>query len=534
MYHSRLGEKRRIDDCLPDACFKKPKREDTVDNDGQSSSSDDHFNSCSTSNAPPAKSKFSQICSNATIIAELGKHIPVVDIVKLYSVSRTFHDTLDSCMLSSVQLWAKFNFPDAAAAFPFQLCARHLVPDPSGRTWATQLAVSDANLQQTRAVPGLKYLQLVASRDRTCRQIKAVLARNGHRLPSSSHATLLKLWLLLEVATTSQRGALLRNQEVWLDTDLYNAQMLFVKLGMHFNDPIYGPSSYELLHLMLGQKGLYPLWQLLTRNRFRNLSEILELKMRYDFQVRTIHNGAVLHCVPRAAAGQGHKEGWGSGHKHLLRPDELVPIEATIRGLRLQDHIVAMMLWGYMDRNTGENLVPTEDELYISDEENVLKYADTSSNWRPKHAKKKRWAELSAEEQREIVDEEDDERLRAMAWHSDGMEGYESGGDNDDDDDEDEYDLEAEIRRGYVIPYQAKGHVSTVPQVDDTAGWLDFVNETIRGLTLEVSDDAWLRAQPFLMYDDEENADEWDWQEMLEQAGETTDNEDGLDWMGGA
>ena len=94
--------------------------------------------------------------------------------------------------------------------------------------------------------------------------------------------------------------------------------------------------------------------------------------------------------------------------------------------------------------------------------------------------------------------------------------------------------MEAEIRRGYVVPYQAKSHVSTVPQVDDTAGWLDFVNETIRGLTLEVSDDAWLRAQPFLMYDDEENADEWDWQEMLEQAGETTDNEDGLDWMGGA
>lgn len=531
MNDSKRGEKRRIDDCLSDVCTKKHKGQVTPDNHAQSIRVQYQLNSFDMTQKSLAESKFSQICSNATIVAELGKHVPVDRLVALYAVSRTFHDTLDSCMLSSVQIWAKYNFPEAAAAFPFQLCARHLVPDPSGRTWATQLSVSDTNLQQTRAVPGLKYLQLVASRDKTCRQIKAVLARHGHRLPDSCHGTLLKLWLLLEVATTSQRGALLRNRDVWLDTDLYNAQMLFVKLGMHFNDPIYGPSSYELLHLMLGQKGLYPLWQLLTRNRFRDLSEILELKMRYDCQVHTIHKGDVLHCVPRDAAGQGHKEGWGTGHKHLLRPDELVPIESTVRGLRLQDHIMAMMLWGYMNRNTGENLVPSEDELYISDEDNVLKYAETSSNWRPKHAKKKRWAEISAEEQQEVVDEEEDERLRAMAWSNDTMDGYES--DDDENDEHDEYDLEAEIRRGYIVPYQAKDHVSTVPQVDDSEGWLDFVNETVRGLTLEVNDDAWLRAQPFLIYEDEENADEWDWQEMLEQAGETTDNEDGMDWMGG-
>ena len=83
----------------------------------------------------------------------------------------------------------------------------------------------------------------------------------------------------------------MRNKDIWTDCDLYNAQLLFVKLGMHFNDHVYVPGSLELLHLMMGQRGLYPLWQLLMRKRFTTLPEILQLKVQYDLQMPPGHWG---------------------------------------------------------------------------------------------------------------------------------------------------------------------------------------------------------------------------------------------------
>ncbi len=492
------------------------------------------------------------LCHSSELAVEIGKYLSPSDIVSLYSTSKAFHSAVNQYMSASVRAWIAHKAPEAGKVFDFRLYKRHLIADPAGRTWGYQYetagrhgrdagghepsnvpghTIDPEKAEEVRAIPGLRYLQLVVGRDRYCREIRAILARNGHRTPSSMHATLLKLWLCLDMPTSAQRAALLRNKAIWADADLYNAQLLFVKLGMHFNDPIYGPNTYELLHLMMGQRGLYPLWQLLLRKRFTRLGEVLALKVRYDFpaapspadpNVRGAYHwsseyfGSSIHGVPYGAVGRTHLEGWGRGARHLQRPDELVPVEAVARGLELDAHLVAMMMWGYVDWATGANLVPSEAELYMSDDEALLAHADTSHHWRPRHARKKRFDELAPAEQRQILDEDEDERLRAMAWC----------GETDDYSSESEdgavNPLEEEMTRGYIVPPRRTGpDAVVVPDVEDHAGWVDFVNDVLMsGLPPEVDDEAALRAEAWQSYHNTElDGEGWDWGLWLQQQG---------------
>ncbi|TGO84001.1 hypothetical protein BPOR_0564g00050 [Botrytis porri] len=52
-----------------------------------------------------------------------------------------------------------------------------------------------------------------------------------------------------------------------------------------------------------------------------------------------------------------------------MRIDELVMREATRRELGFKEHIMMMLLWGYVDPMTGENLQPSREEVYMSDGE---------------------------------------------------------------------------------------------------------------------------------------------------------------------
>ncbi|PHH87798.1 hypothetical protein CDD83_8384 [Cordyceps sp. RAO-2017] len=251
------------------------------------------------------------LCQRVELAVELAKHLGAADLLRLYSVSRAFHDALDGHLLSSIRQVIAYRAAEAGRTFPFKLYRRHLVRDPAGRTWAEQVGAGQMDEQrrrQVRTVPGIKYLQLVLVRDRCCREILAMMARHGHRTPPTMYRTLLRTWLLMEVPTSRQREALMRNRELWTDVDLYNAQLFVLKLGMHFNDPIYGTLTYDVPSLMLGQRGLYPLWQALTRRRFTGLEEILRARVRYDFEfepgpgTETFHDLTVWG-VPRSRAG---------------------------------------------------------------------------------------------------------------------------------------------------------------------------------------------------------------------------------------
>lgn len=468
------------------------------------------------------------LCVNIELAVQIGKHLRPEDIVNLFIASRAFNKAISGYLLSSVRIWIQDRCPEAGHIFPFTLYKKHLICDPNGRTWGDiyeerPKGLSPERMQQIRTIPGLRYMQLVLNRDRYCREIIAIMARNGHLMPKSMYSTLLRLWLIMELPKTEQRKALLRNKKMWRDQDLYNAQLFFIKLGMHFNDPIYGPCTYELVHLMMGQRGLYPLWQLLMRKKFTTLAEFIELKVRYDVQIRPEHWGFDLfargfHRVPFYEVGIGHWEVWGKtgSRRHLGRPDELIPVEAVQRGLQLDDHIRHMILWGYFDWTTGENLVPTEEDMYISDEERALGHADTMHHWKKKHALKKRWDRLTPEEQRAIQEDDEDEKLRALAWCGEEEDDtYEYYSDSDDG----EYNLDDEITRGYLMPSQPANHQSTVPALDDKQGWAEFVNDSLIGMPYKVDEDEALRAQIFHQYDSDVSDDSTSWSVWLARNG---------------
>ncbi|KAL7948942.1 hypothetical protein V8C42DRAFT_362443 [Trichoderma barbatum] len=434
----------------------------------------------------------SGVCEHVELAVELGKHLNGKDVLNLCLANRTFYEAVNGYLLSSVRAWIEHKAPEAGRIFHYQLYAKHLVDDPQKRTWMALKqgkTTSPDKDGKIRKVPGLKYLQLVLGRDKYCREILAIMARCGHRMPSTMHHSLLRLWLLMDVSTSQQRQAMLQMTHLFKDTDLYNMQMFFVKLGMLFNDPVYGPCTLDLVQLMMGQKGLFKLWQLLMRKKFNKLADILDLKLRYDFTFFSEgtywveHGLGQIQGIPLNEIGQQHKEGWGAGRMHLLRPDEAVPVEAVRRGLQLDDHLNHMVVWGYFDWKTGENIVPSLEEMYIEDEDEVLANVDTLEHWKPRHVLKKRWNELTPQQQDEILSDEEDERLRAQAWCSTLDEDDDAGSLDDvsDSNSDESLDLDEEINRGYIVPPQPKGHESTAPAVDDAQGWVDFVNQSILG-----------------------------------------------------
>ncbi|KAK0626613.1 hypothetical protein B0T14DRAFT_492903 [Immersiella caudata] len=104
---------------------------------------------------------------------------------------------------------------------------------------------------------------------------------------------------------------------------------------------------------------------------------------------------------------------------HLLMPDELVPMGAARRGLELDDFARQFMLYGHVYPKTRASLLPSLDEMYMSDDD--LSEEDTLVSpinrgcgnvpfeprmWQPKHARKARWEVLTQEEKKMIYAEE--------------------------------------------------------------------------------------------------------------------------------
>ncbi|AEO62863.1 uncharacterized protein THITE_41471 [Thermothielavioides terrestris NRRL 8126] len=349
---------------------------------------------------PPRKPRFdlvASLCTCTELIVEVCKHMRPVDIVRLYSISRDFKHTINKHMRSSIFAWANYMAPTASRIFSSPIYGRWFIPDPAEQL-VTRADVElgqprrgQANLAEfgpvndvegeVRMIPGLLWLQMVVNREIRVRDIIASLARRGHRLPEGARVTLTKLWLIMDAATSEARMTLLKDQDFFSNEDLYIAQLFMVKLVLAFNDPVFGPQSSMLMRLMMGQRGLSPLWAMLRGKKYRTRAEIRQLKLRYDVgpdQVRAF-NGMALHGVQVYELGTMHFEGWGAGPDHLMRPDELIPLEAVRRQLDLDSCLEEMMIFGHVDFTTGNSLVPSLDEMYMSDDD----LPPAQKDWKP-------------------------------------------------------------------------------------------------------------------------------------------------------
>lgn len=460
------------------------------------------------------------LCQSVELTVEIAKHLRPEDLLTLYSTSRAFYQTFNGHALSVIRQVIAHKAPEAGRVFAFNMYRRHLVIDPAGRVWGYQMSeaeryANNIKSKKVRTVPGMRYLQLVLTRDRCCRESLAMLARMGHRTPHGTLDALLRMWLTMEVGLTSQREAMMRSKLLWRNRDLFNAQLFFVKLTMLSNEPSFGERRVNILQICLSQRcGLMFLWEVLLRKRWTTAAEIMQVKLAYRTALRNtsldIDRNKPTFGVPFININQGHSEGWGSGHAHLMRPDELVAGESIRRGLDLHIHLKFMALWGYWDWFTGENLVPTEEEIYISDEETTLAHMDTSHHWKKKHAMKKRWLTLTPEQQRQVRETDEDERLMALAWASKEQMIAEDMGDGE----ARAPKLEHEIERGIIV-HMPKSKLQPPKATDSVAAWAEYSSKALSGVPHEPAGDEALRAQALHHHGPE--ADEWDWLDWLEQ-----------------
>ncbi|KAK4467038.1 hypothetical protein QBC42DRAFT_215278, partial [Cladorrhinum samala] len=391
----------------------------------------------------PAIDLIASLCSCPELINHVCNFLRPVDIVTLYSVAKDFHNALNEYMQSTVMGWAREMAPRAARIYSSPVYHRWFICDPAGRRLTrddvdmAQLKPGQADDRQiqhinsrvgaARYVPGLTWLQTVVNREIRVRDIIATLARHGHRLPKGADVALQKLWVVMDASASIIRMTLLASEEFFTDDELYICQMFFIKLCLLFNDPVFGPQSSTLAKLMLGQKGLSPLWALLRRKKYTTSLEIRQLKLRYDVppDPEQVIDGTPVLGVEIDEMGIGHFEGWEHGNfHHLLRPDELISQEALRRGLRLDKAFLMMQIYGHVDTTTGNPMVPTVDEMYMSDDDqDPMQSSWTTLHrelanggcgnvpfepkmWKPKHARKADWKNLPDEVKKEIIEDD--------------------------------------------------------------------------------------------------------------------------------
>ncbi|KAM0279978.1 hypothetical protein ACHAQH_004307 [Verticillium albo-atrum] len=335
------------------------------------------------------------LCQHVELAAELGSHLEPQDVLTLFSVSRAFHTAISAAMTSTIRMWVRRRGPESGDIFSFRLYRHLCVRDPAGRTNAfgsQQFDPFNAVMTQVRHVPSLRWYQMVVLRERCVNDIVDALEEQGQCLPPGIERSLKKMWLLMDVATTKGRNAMISNDALWTHADLHNIQFFIIKLSMHFRDPLWAePLWNSLVKLLLGQRSLYKLWLMLTRRGLTELRDIVELKVRYNYlpvheQYRRALFGEKIYGVPPHEVGVLHLEAWGRGAGHLQRPDELIRSEAVRRDIEIDRHIIFMILWGQEDVPDDED--PDEDELPDAD------IVDSTT-----------WAELSQRQRAELLNE---------------------------------------------------------------------------------------------------------------------------------
>lgn len=402
--------------------------------------------------------------------------LPPRDLLTLYSVSVQFHVQINTYLQSSIVSWAREWAPDASRVYlwgQYGMYKHFAIEDPAGRPLTTpppprtaeQLggeSNSPWTRQISRKVPSMKWYQMIALRDEVVTDILAHLARNGFRCPKGTKVSLLKMWIIMDLPTNSQRMALMDDGETFSDHDLTNIAIFLTKLNFRVNDPIYGPESSELVELMLGQKSLYSLWQMLFGHKYRDCLSLVQCKIRYDLGMNWVvgaspydqfispiyarsHAPGILG-VPPHEIGRTHFEHWGEKgvmYAALRRPSECVMAEAARRDLRLAEHLVGFVIWGHVDLATGRNLAPSEEEIWMRDYEHKTRAIDVSAEFTPFHCRKARWSELDERGRKRILLAQQVQQERVYRWDN-----YKHDDPNLDSDEN--LELNADIRRARI------------------------------------------------------------------------------------
>ncbi|KAI9880931.1 MAG: hypothetical protein M1830_009999 [Pleopsidium flavum] len=311
---------------------------------------------------------FTALTHYPELVFELAKYLSPGDLMSLYAISKDFHFIVNGHYTTIVLSQAFSKAPESSGIFLYKCYKNLCITDPAARENAE---VPD----KFRCVPSFRWLRFICYREKIVDDILTCLASEGHRLPKRASSVLKKIWFTMDLADNARRIGLIHNKEFWTNRDLFVATMFFIKLDMCFTDPVDGNGQMSLRKLLLGQRSLSTLLAALQRTEMLNELGLLQMYVRWKYKPAPAHRAMSIVGVPPAEIGKGHLEGWGLGNKKLLRPDELVMGEGVRRKLDFHKRYMDMMIWGYVDSKTLENIPSTktvlDDETTESSEEDA-------------------------------------------------------------------------------------------------------------------------------------------------------------------
>lgn len=306
------------------------------------------------------------------ITLEVTKTLPLEDFITFYTISKDLHYVVNQRMNTFMYAHAEAKAPESAKIFVHRCYRTLCIRDPvarrmgysahSGVKFMMQNHPSEqarAQFNEIRFVPSFRWLQMILFREAVVYDIIRSLDLEGHRMPPKTSVAIKKIWFMMDLPFNHLRIAMMHNSEFWTEEDLYNATMFFIKLDMRFTDPVVGSGNLAMRKMLIGQRSLTTLADVLHRVELRDQVDMLRMILQYDYRPSTpLAPGKTLLGVPEFRFGKLSRECWGMrGHTARFVPvDGCIMRECVRRGMDMANAYLDMMMYGYVDRETLEDI----------------------------------------------------------------------------------------------------------------------------------------------------------------------------------
>lgn len=203
---------------------------------------------------------------------------------------------------------------------------------------------------------------MVMWRDQVVHEILTCLGLEGHRVPHRVHEVLMKFWLLMETKTGAAREAYLSSPQIWTDTDIMFFHLFLIKLDMRFTHPVIGNGICELSHMLLTQKTLSILLDVLTGKKKIDYDEASDMLVKtylqedLDTDTHSWLDNEIENGIPEEEWGINCREGWHMDGKRMEPAVDMVITEGIKRDLHPERSLLDFMLYGYVEPDEDKNM----------------------------------------------------------------------------------------------------------------------------------------------------------------------------------
>ncbi|KAF9691146.1 hypothetical protein EKO04_010919 [Ascochyta lentis] len=308
----------------------------------------------STTLRNPIFNIYKSLLRHPNLFFQFALRLPYPTITSLYAIDKEFHYRLNLYSVSLMHDYARYHAPLASRIFSWILFPDLCISDP-------MLRPMDGRAWLARDVPGFRWVGMVLDRQGVVRGVLSCLGGEGLRVPRVAEAVLGKFWCVMECRSTAMREAFLRDREIWSDDEVLVFQLLLVKLDMRFSDPVLGNAVGELAHLLLTQKGLGLLYDVLTGRVKMDYDMVTDLVVRtylsedLDTDTHTWLDDELDNGVPEEEWGLLCREGWHMDGARMDSAVDMVIVEGIRRGLDVQKYYLEFVTYGFVD-GAGANV----------------------------------------------------------------------------------------------------------------------------------------------------------------------------------